>query len=218
MSDDTASNGPTAKRPARTERTARSTKRLTDPKALRALAHPTRMALLGLLRTEGPLTATRAAELLGESSASTSFHLRQLAKYGLVTEAEGGQGRERPWQATTMFTSVPEVADNPEFAAASGLFWSVVAERYFDDLMRWLEARPGQPEEWQRAAHLGDTFLHVTAAELIELAEGVSALLDPYLERQVRPDLRPPDARLVSFLHLAFPLLDRPSGRPTDSR
>jgi uncharacterized membrane protein YfcA len=42
------------------------------------------MALVGLLRTEGPLTATRAAELLGESSGTTSFHLRQLAKYGLV--------------------------------------------------------------------------------------------------------------------------------------
>jgi predicted transcriptional regulator len=57
----------------------RSVKRLTDPRALRALAHPIRMSLVGMLRVHGPLTATKAADLLGESSASCSFHLRQLA-------------------------------------------------------------------------------------------------------------------------------------------
>ena len=111
------------------EQQARSVKRMTDPRALRALAHPLRLSLLGMLRTEGPLTATRAGELLGESSASCSFHLRQLAKYGLVEEAGGGRGRERPWRATTMFTDIPTVADSPELAAASGLFRSLVAER-----------------------------------------------------------------------------------------
>src|SRR5215470_16594917 len=90
--------------PSRASGGPRSVKRITDPMALRALAHPIRLALIGLLRTEGPLTATRAAELLGESSASCSFHLRQLAKYGLATDAPGGHGRERPWQATAMFT------------------------------------------------------------------------------------------------------------------
>lgn len=189
--------------------TERSVTRLTDPRALRALAHPTRLALVGLLRTEGPLTATRAAELLGESSASASFHLRQLAKYGLVEVAPGGQGRERPWQATTMFTSVPEVTDSPELAAASGLFRSVVADRYFDSLLRWLEVRQDDPEEWQQAAQFGDTFLHVTAEELAELGERVQALMDPYLDRQEHPELRPPGARLVAYLHLAFPLVNR---------
>src|SRR6202034_4268220 len=80
----------------------RTVTRLTDPRALRAYAHPVRMKLVGLLRTEGPLTATRAAELLGESSGTCSFHLRQLAKYGLVEEDGGGTGREKPWRATSM--------------------------------------------------------------------------------------------------------------------
>jgi len=75
---------------------------LTDPRALRAYAHPVRGKLVGLLRRRGPLTATQAAELLGESSGTTSFHLRQLAKYGLAEEAPGGRGREKPWQATSM--------------------------------------------------------------------------------------------------------------------
>jgi DNA-binding transcriptional ArsR family regulator len=196
------------------ENPRRAVKHLTDPRALRAVAHPTRLALVGLLRTEGPLTATRAAELLHDSSASMSFHLRQLAKYGLVEEAAGGRGRERPWQATAMFTSVPEIADTPEFAAAADLFWQVVAERYLDQLMGWLAVRADEPPQWQQAAQLGDNFLYVTADELTELARQVSALLDPYLDRQQRADLRPPGARLVTYVHLAFPLVDRPSGAP----
>ena len=68
---------------------------------------------MGLLRTHGPLTATQAAELLGESSGTTSFHLRQLAKYGLVEEAGGGTGRQKPWRATTMSTSW-DATEGPE--------------------------------------------------------------------------------------------------------
>src|SRR6202034_1371981 len=88
----------------------RTVTRLTDARALRAYAHPVRMKLVGLLRTEGPLTATRAGELLGESSGTCSFHLRQLAKYGLVEEAGGGTGRQKPWRATTTSTDWNAVA------------------------------------------------------------------------------------------------------------
>jgi predicted transcriptional regulator len=193
----------------RPEREARSVKRLTDPRALRALAHPLRLSLLGMLRTEGPLTATQAGEMLGESSASCSFHLRQLAKYGLAEEAGGGQGRQRPWRATAMFTDVPEVTDSPELAAASGLFRSIVAERYFEQTMRWLEARPDEPAEWQQAAHFTDRILYLTAPELAELGEQVQALLDRYLVRNIRPELRPGDARLISYIDLAFPVVKR---------
>jgi Helix-turn-helix domain len=187
----------------------RSIKRLTDPRALRALAHPIRMSLVGMLRVHGPLTATKAAELLGESSASCSFHLRQLAKYGLVEEAGGGKGRERPWRPTARFTQWPDVTEDPEVAAAAGLLTSVIAESYFEQTMRWIEARAGEPAEWQRAAQFGDTSLYVTAAELAELGEQVTALVDQYLDREVNPELRPPGSRPVTYLHLAFPRMDK---------
>jgi DNA-binding transcriptional ArsR family regulator len=191
----------------------RAVTRLTDPRALRAMAHPTRLSLIAVLRRDGPLTATQAGELIGESSASCSFHLRQLAKYGLVEEAGGGKGRERPWRATTMFTSWPEVAEGPEASAASSLLRSVLAERYFEALSRWLEAKPDAPEEWQQAAHFGDTMLYLTADELVALGEETQAMMDRFLARQTNPGLRPPDARLVTFLHLAFPG-DLSGGRP----
>ncbi|MGH3236526.1 MAG: helix-turn-helix domain-containing protein [Streptosporangiaceae bacterium] len=184
----------------------RTVTRLTDPRALRAYAHPVRMALVGLLRTEGPLTATRAAGLLGESSGTCSFHLRQLARYGLVEEAGGGTGREKPWRATTTSTAWDATGGGtPETAAATGLLNTVIAERYFEQLMRWLEASPEQPAEWQQAALFGDRILYVTAEELEELSRRVRELVDEYFERQVKPDLRPPGSRLVTWLHLAFP-------------
>jgi DNA-binding transcriptional ArsR family regulator len=189
------------------DESARSVKRLTDPKALRALAHPIRLRLVGLLRVHGQLTATQASQLLGESSASCSFHLRQLAKYGLVEEAGGGQRRERPWRATAMFTDWPDVAEDPKVAEAADMLSGVIAEQWFEHLMRWIEARPDEPDEWQQAAMFGDIALYVTTGELAELDKRIRDLLDVYLDRQLRPELRPPGARLVTFVRLAHPFV-----------
>jgi predicted ArsR family transcriptional regulator len=184
---------------------ARTVARLNDPRALRAYAHPVRLSLIGLLRTEGPLTATRAGELLGESSGTCSFHLRQLAKYGLVEEAAGGTGREKPWRATTQLTAVPRATDDPELAAAAGQVRSTLAEMHFARLTRWLGTQPEEPAQWQEAAQFGDWILYLTAEELTELGERVEGLLDKYLDRLVRPELRPEGARRVKYLQFAFP-------------
>jgi helix-turn-helix protein len=195
---------------------ARSSTRLTDPRALRAYAHPVRMALVGLLRTEGPLTATRAAEILGESSGTCSFHLRQLAKYGVVEEAGGGTGREKPWRATALFTDVPVTAESPEGAAAAGLFFSVLAEGYFDRLMNWLEVRGQEPQEWQEAAIVGDRILYLTPDELAGLGARIGELLDAYTERLTEPQHRPEGARQVTYVQFAFPRPRPASGNAAD--
>jgi DNA-binding transcriptional ArsR family regulator len=185
---------------------------LTDPRALRALAHPVRLALVGLLRREGPMTATRAAEHVGESPSSCSFHLRQLAKYGLVEEAPGGRGRERPWQATAFFTRWPNVARDPELAAASDLLSAVVIERLFEQVMRWLEAKPDDPPEWQEAADFGDTMLYLTAEELAELGRDVQRVLRRHADRTANPESRPAGARRVIATYFAFPFHESGSG------
>jgi DNA-binding transcriptional ArsR family regulator len=194
-----------------TDHPNRPTIRVTDPKALRALAHPVRLAIMGMLRSQGPLTATRAGELLGESSASTSFHLRQLAKYGLVEEAGGGQGRERPWRATKLFTDIPDITSDPKVGAASALTRGVLAEYYFSLVQRWLAVRDDEPEEWQRAAMFGDMMIYVTADELAELGRQYDELADQYVDRLTDPGLRPAGARLVSVLRLAQPYLFGPA-------
>jgi DNA-binding transcriptional ArsR family regulator len=182
--------------------------RLTDPRALRAVAHPVRLRLVGLLRHEGPLTATEAAARVGESPASCSFHLRQLAKYGFVEEAGGGRGRRRPWRATAMFTSWPAISDEPELAAATELLTTVIAERYLENFANWLAAKPREPREWQAAELFGDAGIYVTPSELRALGDAVQELVDPYLERTTEQERRPKEARLVTFISLAFPLID----------
>jgi predicted ArsR family transcriptional regulator len=183
----------------------RSVTRLDNATALRAYAHPVRMKLILALRTRGPLTASQAGRLLGESSGTCSFHLRQLAKYGLVEETGAGTGREKPWRATTTATTWDEVQKTPEATAAAGLLSDVLAESYFAQLTRWLEVRSQESEEWQQAAFIGDHFLWVTADELTQIGRDLLAVTDQYFERQVRPELRPPGARLVTYLHLGFP-------------
>ena len=84
---------------------------------MRALAHPVRLALLEVLADEGRLTATEAGEKVGESPANASFHLRQLAKYGFVEEAEGGTGRRRPWKLKHLGLRFTDVHEDPETAA-----------------------------------------------------------------------------------------------------
>jgi DNA-binding transcriptional ArsR family regulator len=179
--------------------------RLTDPRALRAYAHPTRLALVGLLRREGPMTATQAADATGESVASCSFHLRQLAKYGLVEEAGGGRGREKPWQATAMFTSWESGDADPAAAAAAEALQLAITERYFELAASWIQTQSQEPAEWQEAAQFGDLLLHLTAAELSELGGQIRDLVQPYLDRLEDASKRPEGSRPVTMLHLAFP-------------
>jgi predicted ArsR family transcriptional regulator len=178
---------------------------LKDPRALRAYAHPVRMALVGLLRSEGPLTATKAAELLGESSGTCSFHLRQLAKYGLVEEAGGGTGREKPWRATAPLTSWRDTREDPEMAAAAGLLGRAQVQYYFEQVTRWLDRSADEAPQWRDASGFGDRILYVTAGELTDLRRRIMYLVDEYFDRTEDPSLRPEGARQVSYVHLAFP-------------
>jgi DNA-binding transcriptional ArsR family regulator len=178
---------------------------LTDPSALRALAHPVRIQLLGLLRRDGAMTASEAARRLGESSGSTSYHLRQLARFDLVEESGTGRGREKPWRATALFTSWPDVPETEELELASQEFARFVLGRYVRHLEEWIDRHPDETPEWREAASFGDSILYVTVDELAALRETLLQLGEPYVERLSHPELRPDGARLVSFLRIAIP-------------
>jgi predicted ArsR family transcriptional regulator len=184
----------------------RKTLQLTDPKGLRAYAHPIRLTLMGLLRRSGPLTATQAGERIDESAASCSFHLRQLAKYGLVEEAGGGRGRERPWRATAITTEWPADGPNPEAVEAGAMLSRVVVEHYFEQAIGWLDRRREKTSEWAEKAVVSDHVVYLTADELEEIGTRMRALLDPYLERNEDAGARPEGARPVNYIQLGFPL------------
>jgi predicted ArsR family transcriptional regulator len=162
------------------------------------------------LRSGGPLTATQAGERIGESAASCSFHLRQLAKYGLVEEAGGGRGRERPWRATAISTEWAARGSDDEADAAGTMLTRLVVERYFQSAMEWLERRSGEDPEWVEAADVSDALIYMTVEELRGFEQGIRALLEPYLKRLEEREQPAAGARPVSVIGLAFPLPEEP--------
>jgi DNA-binding transcriptional ArsR family regulator len=173
-------------------------RRLTSATELRALSHPTRISLLELLDEAGPLTATEAGERIGESPASASFHLRTLAKYGYVEEAEGGKGRQRPWRVVPVSGRIEGDELDAEAKLAAGAFLELVRERDLDRLKAWDSTRSFYPKEWRAAAQEMRLTMHLTAAELAELTAGIEALVMPYAEQEARSVGRP-DTVPVSF-------------------
>src|SRR5688500_9678439 len=113
-----------------------------DASSLKALAHPLRLRLLGLLRVEGPATATQLAERVGESSGSTSYHLRQLARHGFVEDdPQRGNARERWWRATHQMTSWEsgEFRDDPATADAEAILHTTLLQTQSRRLQQWAD-------------------------------------------------------------------------------
>lgn len=157
---------------------------ITDPRALRALAHPARIAILQHLVLDGPATATECAEVARLSPSACSYHLRALARYGYAVEdlSEAADGRHRPWRATVVAMSINGDPNLPAATRAAGrlLMESIQAnldERRTDYLDREDEYSP----QWQRAAGYIQGVVHVTADELLELRERLDALVAEYL-------------------------------------
>jgi DNA-binding transcriptional ArsR family regulator len=179
-----------------------------DPRALRALAHPLRMSLLAALRTDGPSTATRLADRLGESSGATSYHLRQLAAFGFVEElADEGTGRERWWRALHRGTRW----DSREFFAEPE--GREVVEELTDRLVaqhrRMLAAHAAEREqlddEWRTAVSLNDWGLRLSPARARALADELNEVLQRW-----RDEREEPDEPLVHVLLDLFPLRSYP--------
>lgn len=157
---------------------------VTDPRALRALAHPLRLALLDHLLAFGPRTASECAEVVGSTPSNCSYHLRALARFGLVEAVEAEDGRERPWQSTATGLAFGRT-DDPGFRLGADTAERLLADRQIDDeaalAHRALAQRDDQPEEWRDASMLSAYALRLTAEELKELGARLDALIRPYI-------------------------------------
>jgi DNA-binding transcriptional ArsR family regulator len=179
---------------------------LTDPRTMRALAHPVRLALLEALTHHGALTATEAAEHVGESPSNCSFHLRQLAKYGFVEEAPGGAGRRRPWRAVTVGTRFTDVHEDTETALAAGALNRVIVERLIARARAGTEARHLLPDEWRAVTGTSDMTLYVTPEEMKELDARLLEHLWAFRERIVDPAKRPEGSRPLQLAMFLYPV------------
>lgn len=173
---------------------------------MRALAHPARIAIMEYLTSTGAaVTATECADVVGLSPSATSYHLRELARYGLVQEAPSrGDARERLWRSAV--ESVSMDAGRQSDAEAQAAVRAVVEIFVAQELERvrdWLRRVPDEPKEWYDAAWQSRTTLLLTAQELAELNEAVMKLFEPYV-RRTRTD-PPAGARPVSAYFTTLP-------------
>lgn len=177
-----------------------------DTAALKALTHPLRIQLLGLLRQDGPATASELASRTGESSASTSYHLRVLAKYAFIGEAEHRDGRERRWRALHTVTSWSN--ESMESSEAGRAFVGLARWRQVEHLERSLArheadlaaGRLGQ--EWVEPSGISDLMPRLTAQSLTELWDTMARKLDELTAR----DADDPRAENVLLLTAGLPL------------
>lgn len=180
---------------------------VTDPRALRALAHPIRLALLDHLMSFGARTASECAEAVGSTPSNCSYHLRALARFGLVERVEAEDGRERPWQSTATGLQLGS-ADDPGVALGVDTVERFFADHQVDEeaarLHRAIARRDSVPAAWREASILSGYALRISPGELHELGERLDALIRPYiaLTRQDAPtDSAVVALNLNAFLH-----------------
>ncbi|WP_433430985.1 ArsR/SmtB family transcription factor [Nonomuraea sp. CA-141351] len=184
---------------------------LDDAAAMRAFAHPVRLALHELLLRAGAMTAADAGREVGISQALASYHLRQLAKYGFVEQAEARDERERPWKVTETVQDWDDGA-TAEQAAARSLLEQVIAERALSRLVEWQQHRQDEPGAWRRIGGVGNTYLYATPDEVTAVSAAIAELLGPLMARVDDPSARPGDARPVLLTQVVVPLPPTGSG------
>ena len=173
----------------------------TDTSAMRALSHPLRLELLDRLRTEGPATASLLAQRVGESSGATSYHLRQLARYGFVEDdARGAKGRERWWRHCERQLDLPRPPHESETTSA---LLGALLEREAATLDRYVAQREELPE-WEGASFFSSRVCRLTPERLAELNRSIQALTD----RLTEGGEADATARPVRVLALGFPQPD----------
>ncbi|WP_328648305.1 helix-turn-helix domain-containing protein [Amycolatopsis sp. NBC_00348] len=181
-------------------------KRVEDVELLRALSHPLRSALLHHLTSVGPRTASECAEAVGSTASNCSWHLRQLAQYGLVERADAEDGRERPWRARQVGLDLGDIDDDPVRRAAQlGVVGASLANEQ-ELTQRYLDSLDDLDPAWRSVAGLSSYSLRVTPEELTRLSHAIDALVRPFVSA-IRTDA-PPGARPVHVGVRAFPRIE----------
>jgi predicted transcriptional regulator len=179
-------------------------RRMTDPRALRALAHPIRIALLEAVGVSGSLTATEAARIVGGTVPNVAYHLRTLAKYDYVVEADGGTGRERPWKLGAVGMRVDTNSPDPAVSHASRALSAVMTDRWMSRIRHFESHREQYPEEVRAASGSSHFVLFGTPAEVEQAQAEIGKVLMRFMDRVADPTARPEGAvpfEMITFTH-----------------
>ena len=182
-----------------------------EPDALKGLAHPLRIRLLDVLSFQGPATASMLGRTIGESSGATSYHLRQLARFGFVEEAppEGAKGRERWWRAAEGgFTLAgAELRRSPATRAAATLVIQEINRGRATRLQRWLDSVFEPTSPWHQVGADASYELRLTPEQLRALIFAIDAVISEHKTRAEADPRSAADAAPVEVQLNAFPVL-----------
>ena len=155
-----------------------TSKQVTDLDTLKAVSHPLRMSLLAALRAHGPATASQLGRRIGESSGYTSYHLRQLERFGFVgDDTQQPSGRERRWRALQDSTHLPSsLADLP----GGRVYLDAVRGRQTEYLLEGLSARTD--DDHPGLGH-SDYLVRLEPAELEQMMEEIGEVVGRYAGR-----------------------------------
>lgn len=185
-----------------------------DVTQLKALSHPVRLRILGLLRTLGPATASQVARRLDLNSGATSYHLRQLATHGFVEEApELGNRRERWWRASSQMTSVRvDESAGDEGRDAEDAFHHLAVTSAVGRIQSASARRGGEDEAWRRVTSVSDLQVPVTAEQAQEIQSRFESLVWQVLdEHPPTPGPVGDGRRRYQVVVASFPTEDEPA-------
>jgi DNA-binding transcriptional ArsR family regulator len=157
---------------------------VSDPKVLRALAHGVRNRILAELSAVGPMRAADLAVALEIPANQASFHLRTLAKYGLIIEApeEARDGRDRVWKPARdrgVNISLKEIEAAPGGEAVSAFLRKDIGQRAHEAV----DSATGTNRDEDTHISISDIALRLTKDEAAQLALELSELADGWRER-----------------------------------
>ncbi|GIF66260.1 transcriptional regulator [Asanoa ishikariensis] len=177
--------------------------RLQGAAAMRALAHPTRIALMEVLRVHDTLTATEASALIGQTPTNCAFHLRALSRFGFVEEVGTGPGRRRPWRALDVPLAFSDVQDDEQSRAAARALSDVLVRHWLERVQSAQASRYAEPAEWQDVLGGSGTVVYGTVDEVREMVTDIRAVLSRYDDRLRDASARPEGSRSVELLVFA---------------
>lgn len=180
--------------------------RVLRAEELKALAHPLRVQLLELLADEGPATASGLGRAVGQTSGTTSYHLRRLAEVGLVEEApELGNARDRFWRRGTGWTIEADLRDDTETRGAARVIIDEVLQANIERLKAWHRDAHRWPSEWRESSLDATSRLHLAPEQARQLGERILEVIDDYRPEDPAAEPEGADARRVVVYTSIFP-------------
>ena len=180
---------------------------LRDPRAIKALAHPARLAVIEAFFGGRRLTATECGDIAGLSASAMSYHLRALERWGIIRRsAATADGRERPWEAAGDRLTV-ESSEPRATAAGEAMLVATMLDRVRAETLAWVA---NQDSAWYDSVSISSASYWLTAEEAAELSEAIATVIAGYKRRSAAQ--APAGARQVRVAFTIVPSSDVPNG------